>query len=428
MNVALYCRVSTQEQAKEGLSLEAQLSHLRNWAEVNGHSIIGEYVDAGVSGRKPLSKRPALLQFVNDLEMGVKVDALVFIKLDRFFRSVKLYYQAMDILDKFKVSWITTMESYETVSSQGKLVTNIMLSVAEAESNRTGERVKFVVDRKIALGEHVGKKPPLGYSIVDKHLVPNQEAPVAQGAYRTFLTTGSLASTRDYLHAHGYNYIYNSIKKILTNTIYKGYFHGNDSYCEPIISAQDFEAVQGLLEKRSVRGNQEERVYLFSGLMRCSKCGKIIVGTYRPRCREGNRYQYRCNGHYQDKRCSNNTYFPEWEIEDLLLSRIESEIKSMSTIITPKKKSKPVDNSKKLERLTELYVDGLISKEEYQSRRDALSIPTTTPPQSPLKKINLSGSVREVYQGMTRQEKRVFWRSVIESIEIDMKSVTCTFR
>lgn len=407
------------------MSVEAQLSSLRQWAEVNGHSVIGEYLDLGISARKSPSKRPALNRLLENLK---EIDIIAFTKLDRWTRNIKGYYTVQEQLDKAKVSWVAIQEDYETVTASGRFKVNIMLAVAENEADRTGERVKTIIEHKVAKGEHVGKKPPLGYSIVNKHLVPNEEAPIAQGAYRTFLSTGSLASTRDYLHSHGYNYIYNSIKKILTNTIYKGYFHGNESYCEPIISAQDFETVQGLLKKRSVRGNQEERVYLFSGLMRCSECGKIIVGTYRPRCREGNRYQYRCNGYYQDKRCNNNTYIPEWEIEDLLLGRIESEIKSMSTTITQKKKSKPVDNSKKLERLTELYVDGLISKEEYQSRRDALSIPTTTPPQSPLKKINLSGSVREVYQDMTRQEKRVFWRSVIESIEIDGKSVTCTFK
>lgn len=428
MNVALYCRVSSQEQAKEGLSLSAQLSHLRNWAEVNGHSVIGEYVDAGVSGRKPLSKRPALLQFVNDLEMGVKVDALVFIKLDRFFRSVKLYYQAMDVLDKYKVSWITTLEDYETVTSQGKLVVNIMLSIAEAESSRTGDRVRFVIDRKIALGEHVGCKPPIGYDIINKHLVPNDEADIIKNAFQLFLDTGSVVEVMKHLHAHGHTINYNSSYRLLENPIYKGSLHGNDSYCEPIISAQDFEATQGLLKRRSVRTNQTGRVYLFSGLMKCAGCGRTLTGNYQYLANGEIQYRYRCNGRYQDHLCDRNGYTNEAEVEDLLLSRIESEIKSMSTTIAPKKKSKPVDNSKKLERLTELYVDGLISKEEYQSRRDALSIPTTTPPQSPLKKINLSGSVREVYQGMTRQEKRVFWRNAIESVEIDGKSVTCTFR
>ena len=94
--------VSSEEQAKHGLSIETQLDNLREWSTNTKHTIVAEYVDAGISGKKPYTKRPALSQFIDDLETGMKVDALVFVKLDRFFRSVKLYYQAADICDFVK--------------------------------------------------------------------------------------------------------------------------------------------------------------------------------------------------------------------------------------------------------------------------------------------------------------------------------------
>ncbi len=112
MRIALYARVSTEDQAKHGLSIDTQLDNLRTWAAANDHTIIGEYVDAGVSGKKPYKKRPALSQFMADLEAGTKVDALVFTKLDRFYRSVKLYYQAVDIPDRHKVGWQAIPEDY----------------------------------------------------------------------------------------------------------------------------------------------------------------------------------------------------------------------------------------------------------------------------------------------------------------------------
>lgn len=428
MRVALYARVSSDEQAKHGLSLEAQMHDLRTWAEENEHTVTGEYIDAGISGRKPLSKRPALLQFAQDLESGTKVDALVFIKLDRFFRSVKLYYQAMDVLDKYHVSWVTTQESYETVSSQGKFVVNLMLSIAEAESSRTGDRVKFVIDRKIAKGEKVGYKPPIGYSVVDKHLVPNEEAPVIRQTFRTFLDSGSVVAAMDYLHSNGHTLIYNSTYRLLTNPIYKGSLRGNDSYCTGIVPVQEFEEAQSMLGKRSVRDNPTGRIYLFSGLLQCGECGRLMTGHYQGSSREGKQYRYRCNGHYQDHLCGNKHYVTEGEIEDIILSRIESEAGLMFTTIKPKKKKKPVNNSKKLERLTELYVDGMISREEYRRRRDALTVVDSAPSESRVDRTVFQGNIRENYSTLTRQEKRSFWRNILERVVVNGQTAEVTFR
>lgn len=144
MRVALYVRVSTEEQARHGLSVETQTETLRKWAKDNGHTVVGEYIDAGISGKKPYSKRPELSRFMRDLESGVKVDALCFVKLDRFYRSVKLYYQAMSVLEKYGVAWQAINEDYETVTASGRFKVNIMLSVAENEADRTSERIKAV--------------------------------------------------------------------------------------------------------------------------------------------------------------------------------------------------------------------------------------------------------------------------------------------
>ena len=428
MKVALYARVSSDDQAKHGLSLEAQIHDLRTWAEENEHTVIGEYIDAGISGRKPLSKRPALLRFAKDLESGTNVDALVFIKLDRFFRSVKLYYQAMDVLDKYHVSWVTTQESYETVTSQGKFVVNLMLSIAEAESSRTGDRVKFVIDRKIAKGEKVGYKPPIGYSVVDKHLVPNDEAPIIRQAFRTFLDSGSVVDAMDYLHSQGYGLIYNSTYRLLTNPIYKGSLRGNDSYCTGIIQVHEFDEIQSMLGKRSVRDNPTGRIYLFSGLLQCGKCGRLMIGHYQGSSRDGKQYRYRCNGHYQDHLCDNNHYATEGEIEDILLSRIESDAGMMVAVIKPKKKKKLIDNSKKLERLTELYVDGMISREEYQRRRDALTVIASTPSEQRMNETMFQGNIRENYSVLTRQEKRSFWRNILERVVVNGQIAEVIFR
>ena len=119
MRVALYARVSTEEQAIHGLSIAVQQENLRNWADENHHTIVDVYVDAGISARKPASKRPSLQRLLDDVRSG-RVDMIVFTKLDRWFRNVKEYYKVQDILDAHKCSWRALDEDYETETSSGR--------------------------------------------------------------------------------------------------------------------------------------------------------------------------------------------------------------------------------------------------------------------------------------------------------------------
>ena len=82
MRVALYVRVSTEEQAIHGLSIEAQSEALQAWAKQEHANVAGIYVDAGISARKPASKRPSMQRLLADIALG-KIDMVVFTKLDR---------------------------------------------------------------------------------------------------------------------------------------------------------------------------------------------------------------------------------------------------------------------------------------------------------------------------------------------------------
>ena len=129
VRVALYIRVSTEEQAVHGFSLAAQEEALISFAEENGYKIVGIYKDEGISGRKPVLKRPAMLQLLSDVEAG-KVDLIAFTKIDRWFRSVGDFHTVQKILDKHGVMWKTILEDYGTNSADARFKTNIMLSVA----------------------------------------------------------------------------------------------------------------------------------------------------------------------------------------------------------------------------------------------------------------------------------------------------------
>lgn len=424
MRVALYCRVSTDEQAKHGLSIDTQLANLRAWAKANGHIVVGEYVDPGVSGKKPYTKRPRLSDFVDDLKNGLSVDALVFTKLDRFFRSVKLYYQAVAVLEKYHVAWQATQEDYETVTASGRMKVNIMLAVAENEADRTAERIKVVFERKVEMGEVLNPSGlPRGFSVEGKKVVPNEEAPAMKAAFEHYLQYGSIHATMDYLHReHGIPILYKSLQFALKNPLYMGEYRGNPNYCEPIISREMFAEVQRNREKRSVRKNHTHREYAFSGLVACACCGRIMVGVF------ANGYvEYRCQRAVLNHLCHNHKHIGEKKLENYLLSRVEMELDSFEAERKTKVKVKKPDSAKiqaKLDRLKDLYVDGLISKEQYLSDRETLTAPLRAPepPQTDfeaIRRVITGKDFRTRYEAFTPPQRRALWRSILDRIEID---------
>ena len=162
LRAALVPRVSTDEQVRTGDSLQAQEDALVKYANENNMKIVGIYRDEGHSARKRVQKRPAMLELLEDVKAG-KIDIILFTKIDRWFRNVEQYYSAQPILDKYNVSWKAILEHYSTATADERLKVNIMLSVAENESDRLSERVKFVFDAKLAKKE-VYFNLPLGYT------------------------------------------------------------------------------------------------------------------------------------------------------------------------------------------------------------------------------------------------------------------------
>ena len=112
LRVGLYGRVSTEEQALRGFSIEAQVDALKEYAKKNNMKIVDIYLDEGISGAKPPLKRPALNRLLEDVKAG-KIDMILFTKLDRWFRSVKEYFKVQEILEDNKVEWKTILEDYD---------------------------------------------------------------------------------------------------------------------------------------------------------------------------------------------------------------------------------------------------------------------------------------------------------------------------
>lgn len=131
--VAAYIRVSTQEQKLHGLSLDAQKEKLKEYAKKHGLKIVEWYMDEGVSGRKRIRNRPELQRMIRDAEAG-KFDRIIFIKLDRFFRSVAEYHECMKRIGP--VIWTATEEKYDLSTANGRAFVNMKLTICELEADQ----------------------------------------------------------------------------------------------------------------------------------------------------------------------------------------------------------------------------------------------------------------------------------------------------
>lgn len=205
---ALYLRVSTEEQAREGVSLDAQESRLRAYAEAQGLEVVAVYRDEGVSGAKPLNERPEGAAMLAALEVGAVRHVLAY-KLDRLFRD------AVDCLrtcrgwdDDGVAMHLVDLggQAVNTGSAIGRFFLGMLAGVAELERNLIAERTSAALRHKVAKGERVGA-PPYGYAATGEGTawVPVPEEQRVLALIRDLRGDGArpLASVADVLNSRG---------------------------------------------------------------------------------------------------------------------------------------------------------------------------------------------------------------------------------
>lgn len=436
MRIAEYIRVSHEEQVIHGLSIEAQSTALDEWAKANNAQIVGKYVDAGLSARKPAYKRPELQRLLLDVEAG-RIDIIVFTKLDRWFRNVAEYHKVQEILEKHNVTWRAIHEDYETETSSGRLKVNIMLAVAQDEADRTSERIKAVFHRKKQKGEPCSGAVPIGFVMENKKIVIDKEnAPIVKEIFSYYIATRSAYATQRYLSAkYGIQYHATTIRKILQNQRYIGIDNGVDGACEPIIDEHTFALAQEILSVRAQRihNSPNPRIYLFSGIVTCGECGHSLTAAF---CK-GHHY-YRCGRHIAVGDCYFNKYVRESMIEEYLMANILKECADYNANITAASRNRPhideVGIKRKMAKLRDLYLSDLIEKADYE--RDYLALraalddaQASSQPTPSLIDLEAMRVMVKAYQGLNRMEKKEFWSRVLVGISVTKdSSISFTLR
>ncbi len=262
VRVAIYTRVSTEDQAKEGFSLDAQRERLEAYCRARDWMVAASYVDDGHSGRN--TRRPAYQRMMAERD---RWDALLVIKMDRIHRNARNFMEMMDDLGEWGKDFVSATESLDTSTAMGRFVMDIIQRIAQLESEQIGERVYMGMSQKAKAGPGIlGFHPPLGYDVREGALLANdREAGLVREMFdlcregRTLDEIASLLNARNRRTKRGTAWSAVKVHRILHNPVYAGFLRWDGlvrkAEHEPLVPIEFFNEVQELLRGRALLAN-----------------------------------------------------------------------------------------------------------------------------------------------------------------------------
>ena len=407
-NGAIYVRVSTDEQAREGYSIDAQIKAIKDYAIKNNIYIDSSFIykDEGISGRKA-EKRPAFMDMIARAKTKPKpFDVILVHKFDRFSRNREdsIVYKSL-LKKECGISVLSISEPLDPDDKMSIILEAFLEAMAEYYSINLSEEVKKGMLEKHSLGE-LQTCPSYGYNAKNNILVINEEeAKVVKYIFEEYglKHTPMLEIARNLYNMgiktkKGKSFENRTICYILNNPVYIGklkYTPGArkahtfddpntilvDGKHTPIISIELWNAAQQEMAKNSRfrHPNQcvnEKVLHWLKGIVRCKECGYTMVLSGKKKLR--------CNG-YNKGRCSNKTTINIKETKELVIAQLEKDFtnEKIEHIVINKKINKTVSEyellqntintiKEKEKRIKEAYVNGIDSIEEYKLNKNMI--------------------------------------------------------
>lgn len=303
------CAIYTRKSTDEGLdmdfnSLDAQRESCDAYVasqKSQGWVLLDDrFDDGGFSGGT--LERPALKRLLSLVEAG-RVDCIVVYKVDRLSRSLRDFFQLVELFDKRGVSIVSVTQPINTRDSGGRLMLNVLLSFAQFEREMVADRTRDKMAASRRRGKWVGGRPVLGYDVAQKKLVVNEsEAAMVREIFRLYLAAQSIREVveeincRGWLtklhtgkngwHAGGTPFTKNMVNHLLSHPVYVGKIRYHDELYQgehpAIIDDRTFQRVQDLMTRNAQTGGSQAKNkygFLLRGLVRCMACDAPLVGS-----------------------------------------------------------------------------------------------------------------------------------------------------
>lgn len=327
-----YCRVSSEEQAQRGISIDAQRNLLQSYAQTTGQQI-RIFEDAGYSGKN--TARPALRQLLASLDDSVSM--ILVWKLDRLSRSLRDTLSMIeDVFQPRGITLVSITESIDTSSPSGRMMLNMLASFAQLEREQDSDRVVMAHKHLAAECRYLGGHVPLGYCIDDqKHYqLDPVAAPIVRRVFEMYLSRCGYTEILSWLNAQQLPagtrknpFNKPDLNFMLNNEIYSGTFvrrMGADprhKITSPetiripggvpaILSQDEWNRVCDIREHNRTtasRARASSHVYPLSGLVRCGVCGSMMKVNVGGKTRAGELERY--------YKCEKNRCFPPPRVE-----------------------------------------------------------------------------------------------------------------
>lgn len=326
MKVALYVRVSTEEQAEEGYSIEGQIKTLTDYCNKNDFVIAQIYKDEGLSGKS--TDRLGLQSLLSDCTNGSFQKVLVW-KISRLARKQLDFLNIIEIFKQNNINFFSLSEAIDDSTPTGTAMLQMMGTFAELERNQIVENVKMGMNQRAREGKWNGGSI-LGYNCENKRLIINEnEANIVRRIFYLYISGKGYKAIAHQLNREGYKtkrkkeFSITSVRTILLNPTYAGFIRFgqvNDwsskrrsgtnkepiivtGEHEPLITLETWQATQRLIESKSHKPAKTFTGHFpLTTLLRCPSCGQGMIGHHSKKSKNSNEYirYYQCgNFHYK---------------------------------------------------------------------------------------------------------------------------------
>ena len=315
------CAVYTRKSSEEGLdqeynSIDAQRdaghAYIASQRAEGWIPVADDYDDPAFSGGN--MERPGLKRLMADIEAG-KVDVVVIYKIDRLTRSLADFSKMVEVFERQGVSFVSVTQQFNTTTSMGRLMLNVLLSFAQFEREVTGERIRDKIAASKRKGMWMGGVPPLGYDVENRRLVPNpQEAKLIRHIFTRFVELGSSTklvkelrldgvtskawTTQDGKVREGKPIDKGLVYKLLGNRTYLGELRHKEQWYQaehlPIVDQPVWDSVHAILAtngRSRANATRATTPFLLKGIV-FGHDGRALTPWHSTKKTTGKRYRY----------------------------------------------------------------------------------------------------------------------------------------
>jgi len=357
MRVAIYVRVSTDDQATDGTSIDMQKERLVAYCTSQGWNDFKLYVDDGYTGTN--IDRPAMSRMIRHIE-DKQHDLVLVYKLDRLSRKQKdVLYLLEDVFEKHGVAFRSSTEPFDTTSAFGKATIGMLAVFAQLERDMIVERTTSGRRQNVSKGNWYGGRVPFGYTWdkENKSLeVVEEEAYFVKEIFKKYLQGWSRLAIAEWVVTRTNSRVFDHavIRDMLSRPVYNGKLMNAGSLVDgnhkEIIDDDTWYAVQKEISRRK-EGLSPVGEYLLTGLVECAVCGGNVVHVKRKKTTANSEYLYElyaCRNQHVRAKDKYNTcsmgYVRRDEVEKYVINqikRITSQPKAIHEIIKKKKNESP---------------------------------------------------------------------------------------